>query len=64
VCPYATDLCPEDVLADVNGFAPIGVETEWWAVTSGMVACGEKLECLDGYGGGAAEYGGRAVSSV
>jgi len=44
VCPYTTDFCPEDVLADVDGVVLTSVETEWWAVTSSMVVCGGKPE--------------------
>ena len=55
VRPLGTNLCPGVILADVTGVAPTSVETDWWPITSGLVACGEKLERLDGYGGGAAK---------
>ena len=52
------------MLAGVMRVVLASVETEWWLITRDIVACGEELERLDGYGSGAAKYVGRGVSSV
>ena len=64
VRPLDTDLCSGSVFSSVSGVAPTSVETDWWPITRGQVACGEKPEPLDGYGGGAAKYVGCEFSSV
>ena len=64
VCPLDTDLCSWGVLASVTRVGPTSVETDWWPITSGLVACGAKPEPLDGYGGGATKYSGCEVPSA
>ena len=64
MCPLDTDLCSWGVLACVMGVPPTNVETDWWPITSGLVACGAKPEPLDGYGGGATKYSGCEVPSA